>query len=546
MARPAKEFRDLLLRDHTLYGGIVRGIDGHIVEMQARAMEVFAQERPFNSKGRNHDGRNFKTVQITGMAKGAVQESLDRIQGAFTKLQIAGSPVSIVINLAPAGLPKEGTWLDLPIAILLLLASGYLPDVSERVRDHVWFGEVGLHGEIRTVPGTLSIAFASEGYAKKIVLPSGNENEGRLVKFKPSMNECAIHPVHTLQEVIDFFAGKKDFISVLPSIIYEDAVAEAVDFSTIRGQKDAKRAALISAAGGHNLLLIGPPGEGKSLIASALPGILPKLTQEEMVELTRIYSACGKLESNAKAVKRRPVRTINRTATAPAVFGGGIIPKPGEITLAHLGVLFMDEFPEFSNNVLEGLRAPMETGVVSISRHKASFEFPARFTLVAAMNPCPCGYYSFGNCKCKQSEVEKYQTRISGPILDRIDLQVNVPRLNFDERFADQEQDQSLKYRQKVQNARERQHHRFTGTDIPFNAAIAPQHLLELCNFSVSAFSAYKHIVANNNISTRSTDRLAKVARTIADIEDSDRIKPDHVQEAAKFIIGGLLRDVMR
>jgi magnesium chelatase family protein len=538
MARPTKEFRDILLRDHTLLGGLVLGIDGHVIEMQARATEVLDFPRPFNDR---------RFVHITGMAGGAIQESLDRIGGAFVKLQIPLTPVKIVINLAPAGLYKEGTWLDLPIAILLLLASGHLPELPEDFcKEFVWFGEVGLHGEIRKVSGTLSIAFASVGHVDKIVVPSGNEKEGWLVKFKSGGENFGIYPVKTLQEVIDYLTGKRELKSEIKAFTYEPAIAKAEDFSTIRGQVQAKRAAVISAAGGHNLLLIGPPGEGKSLLASAIPGILPNLTKEEMADLTRIYSACGQLEDNTKAVTRRPMRTIHRSASRQAVIGGGTgVPKPGEITLAHLGVLFMDEFPEFPPSVLESLRAPMESGVIQISRAESSLEFPARFTLVAAMNPCPCGYFSYGKCACTQTAVTKYQRKISGPILDRIDLQVELKKLDIEDRFAEVEQNQTAKYKQIVQRARERQHRRFAGTDIHFNAAIPPSNLRELCSFSNSGFSSYKSIVESSNISTRSVDRLAKVARTIADIEDSDNIRPAHVQEAATFVIGGLLRDVI-
>ena len=538
MARPPKELRDLLDRDHTLYGGIVLGIDGHVIEMQARAVKVLKSPHQY-------DG----AVHITGMAGGAINEALDRIGGAFVKLKIPPTPVSITINLAPAGLYKEGTWLDLPLAILMLLASGYLPELPKSIsKEHVLFGEVGLHGEIRKVSGTLSIAFSSVRHANSIIVPSGNEKEGWLVKFKPGGEKFAVYPAKTLQEVIDYFSGRRPLKSEIKAFTYEPAIAKAEDFSTIKGQVQAKRAAIICAAGGHNLLLIGPPGEGKSLLASALPGILPNLTKEEMAELTRIYSACGQLESNTMAVTRRPMRTIHRSSTRQAVIGGGTgTPRPGEITLAHLGVLFMDEFPEFPPSVLESLRAPMEAGTISISRAESTLEFPSRFTLVAAMNPCPCGYYHFRSdyCSCKYADVVKYQRKISGPILERIDLQVEMPPVSVDERFAEEEPNQTAKYKQVVQNARDRQRLRFTGTDIPFNAAIPPSTLHDHCNFSASGVSSYKSIIKNHNISTRLTDRLAKVARTIADIEDSEKIKPAHVQEAATFVIGGLLRDVM-
>ncbi|WP_315852336.1 YifB family Mg chelatase-like AAA ATPase [Paludisphaera rhizosphaerae] len=319
----------------------------------------------------------------------------------------------------------------------------------------------------------------------------------------------------------------------------------APDFGLIRGQAKSKEAACIAAAGGHNLLLIGPPGEGKSLMASALPGILPRLSDEEKVQLTRIYSAYGALEKDGVAVTRRPMRTIHHTASRQSVVGGGSrIPRPGEITLSHLGVLFLDEIAEFSTSTLEALRQPMESGEIQISRVGATLSYPARFTLVAAMNPCPCGYYGTDLCRCKNVDVRKYQRKLSGPILDRIDLQVELSRLSTDERFAETKEE-SPRLRALVERARERQRKRFAGLPIPHNAAMPGGRVLEYCNFGEDARASLRSIVDRNVLSTRSMDRLCKVARTVADLKDCEQVEPAHLEKAAEFVVGGMLREAL-
>lgn len=296
---------------------------------------------------------------------------------------------------------------------------------------------------------------------------------------------------------------------------------------------------------GYTMLLIGPPGEGKSLLASAIPGILPRLSSEEKVVLTKIYSACGVLETDGVAVTRRPFRAVHCSASQQSLLGGGSrVPKPGEVTLAHLGVLFLDEFAEFSRGCIESLRQPIESGEVTISRVGASLTFPSRFTMVAAMNPCPCGFFGTERCLCRESDVKKYLNKLSGPILDRIDLQVEMKPLTSDERFADTPTEQeSPRRRMQVEAARQRQNERFAGKGIPHNAAIPGGHVREYCNFSQPGFEHYRRLVDERQISTRSADRLAKVARTVADLVDSDQIEPKHLDKAARFVIGGLLRE---
>lgn len=529
-----RELPGLLKRDHTLRGGVLFGLDGHTIELQARAVEVNSRPAPWR-----------QCVGITGMARGAITESLDRISGAFAKYAIPLPHVEMIVNLAPADLPKDGTWLDLPLAIILLQAAGLLPDLPESIENNfVLVGEVGLHGELRRVPGVLSIAYISKA-GQKLIVPAGNERECALILAKPGHEGCSVHPAQNIEQVISFFQGKTKLDNALKQrIAFEGVVPQCVDFAAIKGQERAKRAATIAAAGGHNLLLIGPPGEGKSLLASAIPGILPRLTGEEQVQLTRIYSACGELHRDGLAVTRRPYRRVHHTASKQALVGGGSrIPRPGEITLSHLGVLFLDEIAEFSASTLDSLRQPIEDGEVHISRVGASLSYPSRFTLVAAMNPCPCGYFGIDSCKCKPADVRKYQKKLSGPILDRIDLQVELSRLTTEERFADTQCETSLDLQARVQHARDRQAARYSEKSIPYNAAIPGGQVRELTQFSPDGFDRYREIIDSESLTTRTMDRLAKVARTVADMDDSDHVAPKHVDDAKTFVIGGMLRE---
>jgi magnesium chelatase family protein len=534
LVKAPRDLKDLLRRDHTLNGGILYGIDGFIVEVQARAIKV--AQRPISWGS---------SVGITGMARGAVSEAKSRIIGCFAKLAIPDPQVEILINLAPADLPKEGTWLDLPLAIIMLQAAGMLPDLPEhREGDYVLFGEIGIHGEVRRVPGALCLGYEARP-GQQLIVPSGNEKECCLILAKPGHEGCGVYPVGLVEDVILFFLGKTKLENALKGgIKFEEAVTKAVDYGRIRGQARAKRATTITAAGGHNLLLIGPPGEGKSLLASALPGVLPRLTDGEKVLLTKVHSACGALEKDGTAVTRRPMRKIHHTASKAALIGGGSgVPRPGEITLSHLGVLFLDEFAEFGKGTLESLRQPIEDGEINISRARATLKFPCQFTLVAAMNPCPCGYYGTDQCRCDDRTVRGYQQKVSGPILDRIDLQVEMDRLSIDERFAETEDGVSRRIRAIVERARQMQHDRFDGTGIPFNAAIPGGHVTDYCRFSPPAFDTYKSMIEDSSLSTRSMDRLAKVSRTIADLGASEDIVPQHVQEAGSYVIGGMLRE---
>jgi magnesium chelatase family protein len=531
---PDDQLVRLLDRSHTLNGAVLLSLDGLTIEIQARAMNV------------EEDGLSWrKAVKISGMAKGAVGEALDRISGAFRATGIPDPKVEILINLTPPDVPKDGTWLDLPLAIIMLQATGYLPDLPDHQEgDYIVVGELGLHGEVRRVPGVLSLAYMAKA-GQKLIVPTGNEKEAALILAKPGHEGCGVYPVGLLSEVTEFFSGRRRLENALKQrIVFESVVERAVDFGKIRGQEIAKEAAVLAAAGGHNLLLIGPPGEGKSLLASAMPGILPRLSDSEKVQLTRIYSASGALQKDGQAVTRRPMRSIHHTASKQSIVGGGSgVPRPGEITMSHLGVLFLDEIAEFSSATLEAMRQPLESGEITVTRVGGSYTYPCRFTLVAAMNPCPCGYFGTDRCRCKPAEVKKYQSKISGPISDRIDLQVTLKPLTTDERFAPTEEDVSPKLRAQVEAARQRQVKRFQGTEIAMNAAIPGGAVMDYCKLSPVALEHYKATIDANTLSTRSMDRLAKVARTAADLAESDTTEPEHIDAAARFVIGGTLRE---
>jgi magnesium chelatase family protein len=528
---------DLLGRDHTLYGGILVGMDGHIITIQARAMKVI-----------KNGGEWLRDVKITGMARPAAESAIYRIAGAFAKNGIPDPNVEIMINLAPADLPKEGAMLDLPLAVIMLQAAGILPDLHE---DQEWkfvlVGELGLHGEIRRVPGILSMAHITQP-GQMLLVPSGNEKECSLIMTTPGHEGCKIASVATFKEVFEYFLGKSKLANALAQEIkYKPFLPECIDMGRIKGQRKAKEGALIAAAGGHNLLLVGPPGEGKSLLASAIPGILPRLSNQAMVELTRIYSVAGMLEEDGLIVSRRPMRSVHHSASKQALVGGGSkSATPGEISLAHLGILFLDEIAEFSASTLDSLRQPMEAGKIVISRVGCSFEYPSRFTLVAAMNPCPCGYYGMDRCRCTDVQVRKYQSKLSGPILDRIDLQVDIVPLTTEERFQEEDNNLTRDFRKRVEIARTRQDNRFTGTTIPYNAAIPGGMIKEYCCFSTGGFTRYREVIDGNTLSTRSMDRLAKVARTIADLFNADEVELMHIDKAATYVIGGSLRSPLR
>ncbi|MFW6080307.1 MAG: YifB family Mg chelatase-like AAA ATPase [Desulfosalsimonas sp.] len=497
-----------------VFTGAVMGINGLVMEVEVD----IAKGLPA-----------FSTV---GLPEAAVRESRERVKSAVANCGYEFPDDRITVNLAPANIKKEGTGFDLPIAAGILSASGVLPP---RTADfHLLLGELALDGRIKPVSGCLPVAAAAkEAGFSGVVVPYENRREAAVVEG------LEVYPVSALSEAVDFLRQQLD-ISPQPRENFFDPEAQAsagADFSEVAGQAHVKRAMEIAASGAHNLMMIGPPGSGKTMLARRFAGIVPPMTFQEALETTKIYSVAGMLEKNQALVTGRPFRAPHHTVSDAGLIGGGNVPRPGEVSLAHNGVLFLDELPEFKKSVLEVLRQPMEQRRVTISRASVSLSYPSDFTLIAALNPCPCGYFSdpVHECRCTSSQITRYRNRLSGPLLDRIDIHVEVPAVSYGELVSEKPAEPSADIRRRVVAARKIQEKRFAGSSIKTNAGMKSRHIKHYCSLGTEAGSILERAADRLGLSARACHRILKIARTIADLDGEHEIREPHILEAVGY-----------
>lgn len=470
-------------------------------------------------------------LNMVGLPDTVIKESKERVRSAIKNSGYEFPLGKIIINFAPADIKKEGPCFDLAVAIGILMSSGKIKDTY--IRDCIFIGELSLNGEVRSVRGILPMVLeAKRSKFKKVFIPYNNIQE---VKFIDGID---IYGISYLNELIDFL-NEDIYLEKIQNQNFSKINFSAydMDFSEVIGQKFVKRAIEISASGNHNLLMIGPPGGGKTMIAQRIPTILPPLSYEQAIEVTKLYSIAGMLKDNNKIVLHPPFRNPHHTASSISIIGGGTNAMPGEVSLAHNGVLFLDELPEFKRDTLEALRQPLEDGIVSISRVKGKYTYPAKFLLIASMNPCPCGYYGYQlkECSCTQIQIKNYLNKISGPLLDRIDLHINVEPIKFEEISSNKKEEGSEEIRKRVIKVREIQSIRYKDDEISYNSQMKTKHIKKYCRVDKKGLilleSAFKSLV----LSTRAYNKILKIARTIADMEVSEEIKENHIAEAIQY-----------